>query len=154
SAYAGVLRRGAGDWPTLSQWVRAGKPLGQVEVRIDPQVRLGWQAKFAEAGELEKGAGKVREILAERVKRFQKASQEIKTREGEEALIQLRETEAKEAVARSNAKFWETVLAEASRSPRPEDSPWSSPLTFPADGEITELLALPGTAVEAGSVVA
>jgi hypothetical protein len=154
SAYAGVLRRGAGDWPTRGQWVRAGKPLGRVEVRIDPQVRLGWQAKLAESEELQKGEGKVREILAERVKRFQRAPQGIQTREREEALIQLREAEAKEAVARSNAKFWETALAEASRSPRPGDSPWSSPLTVPADGEITEPLALPGTTVEAGAVVA
>jgi multidrug efflux pump subunit AcrA (membrane-fusion protein) len=154
SPFAGVVRPGDHAWPTLGQWIAAKTPLGRVDVRVPPEVRLDWQSKLNEAREQEKGARRVREIVEERVKRFQNAPQGIPPRELEEALIQLREVETRQAAARSNRQLWETALAEVRRLSQPPGSRWTRSLTAPADGEITELLASPGTTVEAGSVVA
>src|SRR5262249_13924143 len=50
-------------------------------------------------------------------------------------------------------KLWQEALA-ASEKPENGPTPWSRPVTAPADGEVAELLARPGTQVEAGTLVA
>jgi multidrug efflux pump subunit AcrA (membrane-fusion protein) len=152
--FPGTLRKDKAGWLFPGQQVRAGQTLAWVDIRVEPQVRVDAQAKLAEAQHQEEGAAKTRTILEKRVKRFEGASQSLPPRELEDALIQLRETRTKHETAQAAVKLWSEALAEMDRSKRKNDSHWTRPLTAPSTGEITELLAQPGTALEAGGVVA
>jgi biotin carboxyl carrier protein len=152
--FAGTLRKDLAGWLIPGQRLRAGQTVGFVDIRIDPQVRLDVQSKLTAAQHQEEGAAKTRAILEKRVKRFTGAGQSLPPRELEEALIQLRETRTKEEAAKAAVKLWTQALADMDQSLRKNDSHWTRPLTAPAAGEVTELLAQPGTSVEAGGVVA
>jgi biotin carboxyl carrier protein len=152
--FPGTLRKDQAAWLYPGQRVRAGQTLAWVDIRVEPQVRVDVQAKLADAQHQEEGAAKTRAILEKRVKRFEGASQSLPPRDLEDALIQLRETRTKHEAAQAAVKLWSEALAEMDRSRRKNDSHWTRPLTAPSVGEITELLAQPGTALEAGGVVA
>jgi hypothetical protein len=95
-----------------------------------------------------------RKILAARVERFEKDPKAVPPRELEEARVALAEARTKEAVARAAVQVWTGALAEIDPAGRPKASPWVKALKAPADGEVTELVAQPGMAVDAGGVVA
>jgi biotin carboxyl carrier protein len=156
SPLAGTLRarQGQAGWPVPGQHVRRGEVLGWVDWRVEPQVRLELQNKLNEARQQLAGAAETHRIAAERAERFRSAPRGLSPREREEARVQLAEARTKEAVAREAVTLWTEALADIARSPRPDDSPWTQPLKAPADGEVIELLAQPGTAVEAGGVIA
>jgi biotin carboxyl carrier protein len=154
SAFPGTVVKGRNGWLALGHQVKAGATLGWVKVRIDPQVRLDLQSKLQEAEKQLAGATEARKILDARVKRFQGSPKSIPPRELEEALIQRADAKTKEAVAEVAVQLWGDALAEANRTGQANGSPWVKPLRAPADGEVTELVAQPDTAVDAAGVVA
>jgi biotin carboxyl carrier protein len=154
SPFAGTLRKDPAGWLIPGQMVRGGQTVGWVDVLLSPQERLDLHNKLLEARQQELGAAKARVILEKRVKRFEGASRSLPPRELEDALVQLREVTTKEETAKAAVKVWTQALAETDHPPRPKESRWTRPLTAPAAGEVTDLLAQPGTAVATGAVVA
>jgi biotin carboxyl carrier protein len=154
SPFAGTLRKDPTGWPIPGQMVRGGQTVGWVDVLLSPQERLDLHNKLVEARQQELGSAKARVILEKRVKRFEGASRSLPPRELEDALVQLREVTTKEETARAAVKVWTQALAEVDQTPRPKGSRWTRRLAAPAAGEVTDLLAQPGTAVATGAVVA
>jgi biotin carboxyl carrier protein len=153
SAFPGTLKKGPNGWVALGQQLKAGATVGYVSIRLDPQVRLDFQNKLQEATKQQEGAVETRKILEARVKRFQGAPQSVPPRELEDALVALAEAKTKEAVARAAVQVWTRALAEIDRPGNGTRSPWIKALKAPAAGEVTELTAQPGTAVDAGGLV-
>jgi RND family efflux transporter MFP subunit len=154
--FAGTLRSvSESGWPGPGEWVKAGQVLGRLEVRIGPQDRLDWQSKLSEARQKEQGAAEVVKIEQARVERFKSSGSAdiVSRRELDDALVRLAEAKTQLATAQAAVKLWQEALA-ASEKPENGPGPWSRRVTAPADGEVTELLARPGTQVEAGTVVA
>jgi RND family efflux transporter MFP subunit len=155
TAFAGTLR--AADnapWPAPGEWVRADQMLGRLEVRAGPQERLEWQSKLAEAHLKLQGAEEVLKIEQARIDRFKSISSDvISRRDLDDAMLRLTEAKTQREVAQAAAKLWQAALAE-SEKPGSGPSLWNQVFTAPADGEVTELLARPGMAVEPGAVVA
>ncbi len=152
--FAGRLRKGSADWPVPGRPVKAGAVLGWVDVRVDPQVRLDLRNKQNEAEIQLAAAARTNKILEARLKRLQAAPLSVSPRELEEAQVQTEEARTREATARAAVKLWKDALEQIDLSPRQNSSPWTRPLKAPADGEVIELLAQPGAAVEAGGLVA
>jgi RND family efflux transporter MFP subunit len=154
--FAGTLRSvSESGWPGPGEWVKAGQVLGRLEVRVGPQDRLDWQSKLSEARQKEQGAAEVVKIEQARVERFKSSGSAdiVSRRELDDALVRLAEAKTQLATAQAAVKLWQEALA-ASEKPENGPGPWSRPVTAPADGEVTELLARPGTQVEAGTLVA
>jgi RND family efflux transporter MFP subunit len=154
--FAGTLRSvSESGWPGPGEWVRAGQVLGRLEVRVGPQDRLDWQSKLSEARQKEQGAAEIVKIEQARVERFKSSGSAdiVSRRELDDALVRLAEARTQLATAQAAVKLWQEALA-ASEKPENGPTPWSRPVTAPADGEVTELLARPGAQVEAGTLVA
>jgi biotin carboxyl carrier protein len=155
SPFAGTLRAAASAWPAPGTWVHAGQMLGWVDVRVGPEVRLDLENKLAEARIRQRGAEEVVGLQQDRVHSLEKVtSREIISRaELDAALVQLTEARTQAAAAKAAVELWQKALEEVERRTGSKTSPWSQPLTAPADGEVTELAGRPGMAVEAGAVV-
>jgi hypothetical protein len=153
AAFAGTLRAGPAGWPALGARVRTGQVLGFVDVRVGPQERLDLQAKLRESRLREQGAEKVLTIQQERADRLQMAGGSVSRAELDAARVQLAEARTQLAVAQGAVKQWQDALR-AIDGKGVQDSTWRQPLTVPLDGEVTALPARPGTAVQAGDVVA
>jgi hypothetical protein len=156
AAFAGTLRAGETPWPLPGSWVQAGKVLGWLDIRVGPQDRLDLQVKLGDARQKQKGAEEVLRLVQERVDRLKTTSQAGGVSQGfvDEALVKLAEARTQLATARDAVTRLEGALAEIDRHTQPQSSTWSSPLQAPTDGEVTELAARPGMAVEAGGLVA
>jgi hypothetical protein len=154
--FAGTLRAAAASpWPAPGTWVRSGQVLGWVDVRVGPEVRLDMQNKLAEARIRQRGAEDVIQLQQGRVDSLKKVtSQEIISRaELDAALVQLAEARTQAATAKAAAELWQKALDEIDRRAEGQTAAWSQPLAAPADGEVAELVARPGMAVEAGALV-
>jgi RND family efflux transporter MFP subunit len=154
--FAGTLRSvSESGWPGPGEWVKAGQVLGRLEVRVGPQERLDWQSKLAEARLKEQGAAEVLKIEQARVERFKGpgSGDFVSRKELDDALVRAAEAKTQLTTAQAAVKLWQEALA-ASEKPENGPTPWSRPVIAPADGEVTELLARPGTQTEAGTVVA
>jgi biotin carboxyl carrier protein len=157
SPFAGTLRADPyTPWPGPGRPVRAGQVLGRVDIRAGPQERLDLQAKLAEARAGERGAEDVLKVRQAQVDRLQKNAERdvVSRRELDDGLVALADARAQLAKARAGVGLWEKALdALDQRGDRPAAA-WSEPLTAPADGEVTELTARPGTSIEAGGLIA
>jgi membrane fusion protein, heavy metal efflux system len=162
--FAGTLRaEPEGAWPAPGQSVKAGQVLGQLDIRVGPQERIDLESKLAEAKIKQQGAEAARKIQQERVDRLNKlnGTQAVAQRELDEARLQLTDAETQAATARATAELLQHAFDELKKGTRTFlDSEkdrlpfYALPLTAPADGEIAELAARPGAAVEAGAVLA
>lgn len=152
--FAGTLREVTeAPWPAPGEWVRAGRLLGRLEVRVGPQEKLDWQSKLSEARLKQQGAEEVLKIEQARLDRLKSLSAAVPQRELDDALVRFAEARTQLALAQAAVKFWQDALAESAKAGNGVTL-WHQPLTAPADGEVTELLARPGMTVEAGAVVA
>jgi hypothetical protein len=157
SPFAGTLRTAPDvSWPTPGRWVRAGQVVGCVDIRIGPQERLDFQAKVNEARLKLQGAKDILKVRQDRVDRFRHAgeSESLSRKELDEALVALTDVRTQAATAQAAIELWQQALRVIERRDERLSSTWSELLTAPADGEVTELAAKPGMAMEAGGVVA
>jgi hypothetical protein len=155
AALAGTLRPGPdGAWPALGATLKAGQGLGWLDVRIGPHERLDLEAKLRQARLQEQGAEDVVKIQQERVARLDLAGGGISRAELDAARVQLAEARTHLAVARGAVKQWEEAVHAIDSQGDKKDSIWSQPLTVPIAGEITEIPARPGMALQAGDLVA
>jgi HlyD family secretion protein len=157
SPYAGTLRTSADTaWPAPGQWVRSGQLLGWVDIRISAQERLTLQDNLNNARLKKEGAEKVVQLQQARVSRIEKLSrsQIVPGQQLDDARVLLAEAETQQAIAAASVELWEKALAEVARPGGRGTSTYSQPLAAPADGEVTDLEARPGMAIEAGGLIA
>jgi multidrug resistance efflux pump len=154
SPSAGTLRVQAGQaWPRPGEMVAAGRVVGLLVPRFGPLDRLDFQAKLNEAKLKFEGAGQVLQIQQDKLDRLKKVGtpEIVARRELDEALVQVAEARTLQATSKAAVDLWQKALDGAGR--QGNDPAWSVPLTAPAAGEVTEVLAVPGAVVEAGAVV-
>jgi multidrug efflux pump subunit AcrA (membrane-fusion protein) len=151
--FAGLVRTAPGQaWPALGMRVQAGQALACLDIRIGPQERLDLQVKRNEARLKEKGAEKVVRVRQDRLNRLESASVSVSQAEVDTAREQVIQATTELATAREAVKLWDDALAEIDRPERKGDI-WTRGLTVPLSGEVTEIAAAPGTAVEAGALI-
>ncbi len=156
SPFAGTLRSdSAANWPAPGQWIRKDQKLGWVEVRVGPEVLIDLDNKLRESELKEKGAEEVVKVQTGRVDSLQQVTDRgiIGRAELDAAQVQLQEARTQLATARAAAGLWRKAIHEVKTRSAGKESRWSAPLTAPAAGEVTELAARPGTAIEAGGLV-
>jgi len=152
--FSGSLRAAAGKpWPALGSRVKAGTVLGCLDIRVGPQERLDMQAKLHEARLKEKSAEEVFRIHQERYERLKAAAAGVSQTDVDAARVQMVQSRTDLATARAGVTRWQEALADIQRESR-TGNVWSRTLSAPADGEITEVAARAGTAVEAGGLIA
>ncbi|HWE38711.1 MAG TPA: HlyD family efflux transporter periplasmic adaptor subunit [Isosphaeraceae bacterium] len=157
SPFAGTLRASSeAPWPAAGRRLRAGQVLGRVDIRIGAQERLALLDNLNNARLKKEGAAKVVELQRERVRRVETVlrSNIVPGQQLDDAKVLLADAETQLAIASAAVELWKKALDEADRPGGRESSTYSYPLTAPADGEVTELAARPGMAVEAGALVA
>ncbi len=156
SPFGGVLRADPEHaWPALGRKVYAGQVLGRVDIRAGPQDRLDIQAKLAEALARQHGAGEVLEVRLRTLDRLRKLSSPdvVPARDWDEANVSLSDARTQAAAANAAVDVWRRA-ADGLKRRDDKAAEWTEVLTAPADGEVTELAARPGVAVEAGGLVA
>jgi multidrug efflux pump subunit AcrA (membrane-fusion protein) len=160
--FAGTLRaEPEGAWPAPGQWVKAGQVLGQLDIRVGPQERIDLESKLAEAKIKQQGAEAAQKIQQERLDRLNKLSGTQATPQSalDDARLQLKQAETEAAAARATAELLQHAFDEQKKGTGTFSEKVPVPffavaLTAPAEGEVTELAARPGAAVEAGAVLA
>jgi biotin carboxyl carrier protein len=148
--FAGVVKPATGQaWPRLGDHVTAQQALGILETRLTPAERIDLRAKSAEAQAKHQGAEAALTIQEERVKQLDelKRTGAAALREFHTAQLLLLEARTQRNAARDQWHVYREALA------APEGKSISVPLIAPLDGEVTELAAQPGLAVEPGSVL-
>jgi biotin carboxyl carrier protein len=150
SPFAGTLRKG--PWPEVGKWVEAGTELAWVDVRVGPQEKLDMRGKLAEARARHEGAVESVRVHEARVKRLRDTSG-APLREVEDALLQLTEARTQESIAARNLDLWRQAVDEIDRKFPAKGGLWGYPVYALADGEVTDLAARPGEAVDAGAVL-
>jgi hypothetical protein len=116
--------------------------------------RLDLQGKLNEARTKHQGARLALKIQEERMARLKAAGPSVPVRELEEAHVQYTDATTQEAVARGTVDLLQDSLTEIDRPGQRKTMTWSQPLKAPGSGEVAELAARPGMAVEAGALVA
>jgi hypothetical protein len=151
--FAGLLRAAPRSrWPGPGDPVKAGQVLGLLDVRVGPQERLDWRLKLKEARLKEKGAEEICKVQQDRVKRLESASGSVSQTDLDTARVQMLQAATELATARVAVKLWEETLAQIEE--QGVGTLWSQKLAAPAGGEVAELAARPGMALEAGGLVA
>jgi multidrug efflux pump subunit AcrA (membrane-fusion protein) len=154
TASAGVIRpAGEGEGPALGKHLDAGHVLAYLDVRVTPQDRLDLLVKLGEAEAREKETKNIVEIQNERVTRLQAAPRSVSQGELDAARKDQAEARLQQAAAESAAGHLRKSVKALEAVAR-GDSVWRQPLTTPAAGILVEITARPGTAVEAGALVA
>src|SRR5487761_1128150 len=156
SPFAGTLRAASdAPWPELGQWVRAGQVLGWLDIRIAAQERLTLEDNLNNARLKKEGAEKVVQLQQERVNRIDRVSrsQVVAGQQLDDAKVLLADAATQLAIASAAVELWQKALQEVDRPGDRLASTYSQVLTAPADGEVVELAARPGMAVEAGGLV-
>jgi hypothetical protein len=154
AAFAGNLRATAGAaWPELGSRVKAGQVLGVLDIRVGPQEQLDMRAKLHEARLKEKNAEEVFRIQKEKLARLEAASNGVAPGDVDAVRVQMLNAKTDLATAKAAVTRWQEALSDITREGRKGDI-WSRTLSAPAGGEITELAARPGMAVEAGGLIA
>lgn len=155
--FAGTLRAEPGvSWPSPGQSIRSGQALGRIDIRIGAQERLGLEENLTSARLKKQGAEKVVQLQRERVNRVETVSrsQIVPGQQLDDAKVLLAEAETQMAIASADFELWRKALDALDRPGQRETTVYRHVLTAPADGEVAELQARPGMAVEAGSLVA
>lgn len=156
SPFGGTLREAPDSpWPAPGRWIRAGQTLGWIDVRVNPQERLTLRDNLTTALLKKQGAEKVVALQRERVKRVESVSrsQIVPGQQLDDARVLLVDAETQLAVASASVDLWQKALAEADRPGHREPTTFSQPLVAPAEGELVDLTARPGEAIEAGAAI-
>jgi hypothetical protein len=160
SPFAGTFLAAETPWPQIGQTVKPGQVLGRVAVRVSPQERLELQNKLAEAVLKEKGAREIYDLRQGVVARLEKApSAVIVQRDLDEAKVQLAEAKTQLATAEAAVQIWRNTLDDIERMQDKPAEMWQRALAVPSEAnlgalEVTELAGQPGTAIEAGGMLA
>lgn len=157
SPFAGTLRADPGNaWPEPGQWIRAGQTVGWVDIRVGAQERLTLEDNLNNARLKKAGAEKIEALQRARVERIEKVSQSqiVPGQQLDDAKVLLAEAETQLGIASAAVELWQKALEEVDRPGRRETSTYSQPLKAPADGEVVDVAAKPGMAIEAGLMVA
>jgi hypothetical protein len=160
--FAGIVEAVAGmAWPAPGQTVRAGQSLARIALRVGPQERADFLSKLVEARQKRLGAEEVRRLRQEMVDRLNKSkSAGVPQRELDEVQVQLVDAQTQLASAQAAEKLWQQCLDEIDAPSVKASGAWSKVLTVPEENgrpmqlEVSELAAQPGTAVEAGGLIA
>ena len=153
--FAGTLRAHSGrEWPALGSKIKAGETIGWLDVRFGPQERLDLSTKLNEAKARLRGADELVRIQLDRLTRLESASGGVPQSEIDAARTLLTESRTLQGAAKAILKEWEAASEAISRPGGRENTTWTQSLTVPAGGEVVELLARPGMAVEPGALVA
>ncbi len=160
--FAGMVQAVEGmTWPAPGQTVRAGQPLARIALRVGPQERLDFQSKLEEARQKRRGAEQVCKLRQEAFDRLTKSrSAGVPQRELDDAQAQLIEAQTLLSSARTAENLWQQCLNEIDAPAVKSTGAWSKILSVPAENgrlmqlEVSELAAQPGTAIEAGGVIA
>jgi len=145
--FAGIVRAPEKGWPNIGGHVAAGQDVAVLQARFSPQERLDLQSKAAEAEEKLKGADDVLKVQQDRVQRLGTVTGIVPRTELDQAMVALAEARAQRAGAQAQVQLWHQVLKSL------DSRPIEVKLTTPLEGEVVELGAQPGTAVEAGGVL-
>ncbi len=155
ASFAGMVKAvPGGKWPLPGTRVHAGQVFGWLDVRFGPQERLDLQAKLADARAKQNGADEVIKVQQARIDRLKSAGQSVSRSELDAALTQIADAQTQLAMAKAGVQQWQDALTAIDSHKEKNSVAWSQPLTAPADGEVTELAARPGMAVEAGGLIA
>jgi biotin carboxyl carrier protein len=145
--FAGTARAAGSGWPGLGSAVAVDQSLAVLQARFSPQERLDLQSKATEAEEKLKGADEVLKVQEERVQRLGKVTGIVPRTELDLAQVAVAEARALRQGAQAQAQLWRQVLKAL------DDQPIAVTLSSPLAGEVVEIGAQPGTAVEAGALL-
>jgi hypothetical protein len=151
--FAGTLREHPGAWPQPGKWFKAGALLGWVDIRVGPQDKLDLQNKLNDAKQKHEEAVKTLKVQQTRLDSLDAAPKSIPQREREVARLEFNQAKTQEELARAVVNRLQEILTEINREGGRQTATWSFALTAPAAGEVTELAARPGAAVEAGALI-
>jgi hypothetical protein len=157
SPFAGTLRLDPDNaWPMQGRWLRAGQVVGRLDIRVGPQERLDIQAKLDDARAKQDGAEDVLKVQQERLDRFlkQPGFESMARDDFDKARVAVAEARTQVTTARAAVDLWHKALDMLDKRGDRATSPWTEPLSTPADGEVTELAGRPGLAVESGGLIA
>lgn len=151
SPITGVLRRAPGrEWPGPGERLADAAVVGQVEPRFAPLDRVDLQSRLVAArAEIEAGASAVEASRAafERAKTLNAEEKNVSDRQLQEAAAKLKAEEARLKAATETAASIEASLAGTAGATGPR------PLAAEPGGEVVEVLAQPGEAVESGQAL-
>jgi len=149
----GTLRRSAsGGWPSLGQEVQAGSVIGQIEPRLSVVDRLNLRDRLAavQADADSLAASLVASRAAyERARVLNAEDKNFSDRAVQEAEARMKGDEAKLQAARNSV-----TLIKASLDAATPDAAGVVPLVAQTGGQVVEVLAQPGEAIESGQPVA
>jgi hypothetical protein len=144
-----LLPAQGGTWPTLGQALSAKTVIGALEPRLTPAEQIGLTNQLASArADLSAATSSVAAATAayERTRILNADNKNVSDRALEEAAARLASEKARLQTATD-------TVAVLERSLRANGSGSASSLTVDRAGEVTELLARPGEAVEAGAAI-
>jgi RND family efflux transporter MFP subunit len=134
-------------WPALGQSVSPGSVLGQLEPRLLPTDRLNFTTQLATArADLNSSLSSVAAAQSayDRAKALNGDDKNVSDKAVQEAEARLATEQAKERAARSNVNSLEASL-------QPGGTIGNRPIVAERGGEVVEVLAQPGEAVEQGA---
>lgn len=145
---AGILRKGADrEWPVLGEKIGEGIAVGVLQPRFSPLERVDLQGRLTAAQAESAAAAAALEAAKASLERLKVLNAENKT--ASDRQLQEAEAKAKAEAARLKAATETVAAVEASLGAR---AGATGPITLTVDrrGEVVELLARPGEAVESG----
>jgi biotin carboxyl carrier protein len=148
--FAGIVKSApARGWPKLGDRVTGQETLGVLETRLTPPERIDLRAKSAEALAKFKGAEESVKIQEERMKSLMELSSTgtLAKRELDAARLALLDARTQRDAAHGQWQVYQQALA------APDGKEITLLLTAPLAGEVAELFAQPGLAVEAGALL-
>lgn len=137
------------EWPALGQQLAAGAVFGELEPRLPPADRLNYMTQLATArADLNSSIASVTAAQSayDRARVLNADDKNVSDRALEQAAATLASEQAKERAARANVASLETSLA-------PGGTTGDRPLRAERGGEVVEILAQPGEAIEQGAPV-
>jgi membrane fusion protein, multidrug efflux system len=147
SPMTGNLRAASNSaWPELGQTVASGTALGFIDPRLSPTDRIGLENQLANANaELNSSAASIQAARAayERARALNADNKNISDRAVQEAVAKLAVEQAREAGIRSTIQILSHSLEPAAMT--------GAPVNAVRGGDVVELLAHPGEAVEQGA---
>jgi multidrug efflux pump subunit AcrA (membrane-fusion protein) len=149
--YPGYITAGSENkWPTLGARVTSGTVLGSLEVRLTAVERVDVQSRRLEAqGEIDELEADLASARAsfENKKKLNEEGKVVSDRAMEEAETKLRVDEARLVSARERKSLLDKFVTEK------DDGIEAIPLVALTDGEVVQVLARPGEAVESGQAL-
>jgi len=144
---AGMLRAAEGrSWPAVGEELADGAVAGLMEPRLAPAERIALTERLA-AARAESAAAQASLTAAraahERARTLNAENKNVSDRALQEAEARLKGEEARAAAALETARLLEAALRQ----------PAATPLTLARGGEVVEVLAQPGEAVEGGQAL-